>query len=426
MTTATAEARTTSTARIEANRKNAQKSTGPRSQAGKERSRFNALKHGMRAELPVLPGEDEAILQRRRESWEQTLQPRDEVERYLVERAVNVSWQLDRADRAWAARMTLDILESRSARADAQADEVIRLGRRLFWDPRGPLCLYPFYTPMLGDPVRVSWSPEVVDSNDPARLMEGLEATAMGCAWLLDRWNELGALLEDGLLWQPSDRFKAVRLLGRQPFDAPDDDRVMAIYLACHDMDPASEKPFADIHIELGPGERIRFDERIEARSGRLAAPAGPDAAREWLLALVAEQVDRLEALIESQLEREEAASEARQGFQDTEAGEKLRRYQLANNRTLLRILEILRRRQREADRAASGSKGRAEKGSEGRAMRSEDRVEDGKEASVVVGANVSTTPPPEAAAPACASDAPAGTAPAGEPLRVPNDLVHL
>ena len=36
----------TSQLKIESNRRNAQKSTGPRTTAGKNRSRFNALKHG--------------------------------------------------------------------------------------------------------------------------------------------------------------------------------------------------------------------------------------------------------------------------------------------------------------------------------------------------------------------------------------------
>ena len=45
-----------------ANRLNAQKSTGPRTEAGKNKSKINALKHGLRAqELVILPlGETES------------------------------------------------------------------------------------------------------------------------------------------------------------------------------------------------------------------------------------------------------------------------------------------------------------------------------------------------------------------------------
>ncbi|MFO0887832.1 MAG: hypothetical protein U0790_01670 [Isosphaeraceae bacterium] len=39
----------TSPARIEANRRNAQRSTGPRTEAGKDKVRLNALKHGLDA-----------------------------------------------------------------------------------------------------------------------------------------------------------------------------------------------------------------------------------------------------------------------------------------------------------------------------------------------------------------------------------------
>jgi hypothetical protein len=44
-------------AQIEANRQNARKSTGPRTEEGKNRSRLNALDHGGRANLMVLPTE---------------------------------------------------------------------------------------------------------------------------------------------------------------------------------------------------------------------------------------------------------------------------------------------------------------------------------------------------------------------------------
>jgi hypothetical protein len=48
--------------RIAANRLNAQRSTGPRTPAGKERSKWNALRHGAFAELAVVPqlGESQA------------------------------------------------------------------------------------------------------------------------------------------------------------------------------------------------------------------------------------------------------------------------------------------------------------------------------------------------------------------------------
>ena len=45
-------------AQIAANRANAQKSTGPRTVAGKQRSRMAALEHGLTAATLVLPHED--------------------------------------------------------------------------------------------------------------------------------------------------------------------------------------------------------------------------------------------------------------------------------------------------------------------------------------------------------------------------------
>src|SRR4051812_78713 len=55
--------------RVLANRANSKRSTGPTTEAGKLRSRLNGLKHGLRAELPVLPGEDPEELLRRLDIW---------------------------------------------------------------------------------------------------------------------------------------------------------------------------------------------------------------------------------------------------------------------------------------------------------------------------------------------------------------------
>src|SRR4029077_14234591 len=72
---------TTSAAdRAEISRQNGRKSTGPKTREGKDRSKFNAVKHGLRAKLPVLPGEDAQIYEGRLEAWIAGLQPRNEVE----------------------------------------------------------------------------------------------------------------------------------------------------------------------------------------------------------------------------------------------------------------------------------------------------------------------------------------------------------
>src|SRR5262249_37321313 len=83
--------------RAAANRRNAERSTGPKTPEGKNRSRFNALKLGMAAKLPVLPGEDAEAYQARIETWTADLRPRNDVERDLVQRAARASWQLERA-----------------------------------------------------------------------------------------------------------------------------------------------------------------------------------------------------------------------------------------------------------------------------------------------------------------------------------------
>ena len=50
----------TSLRQIESNRRNAQKSTGPKTQDGKRRASQNAVRHGLTAETVVAPLEDPA------------------------------------------------------------------------------------------------------------------------------------------------------------------------------------------------------------------------------------------------------------------------------------------------------------------------------------------------------------------------------
>ena len=87
---------------INANRQNAQKSTGPKTQAGKDRSRFNGLVHGLRAESLIIPGEDQSKFDEHLERLSNAWNPQDEMEEGLVEQIAVNQWKLARLDRAEA------------------------------------------------------------------------------------------------------------------------------------------------------------------------------------------------------------------------------------------------------------------------------------------------------------------------------------
>jgi len=109
---------------IEANRINAQLSTGPRTEAGKEASKANALKHGFRAQaFEVLPNEDPEVFAARLDSWNRDLAPTNEVETHLVRHAAVTTWKLDRADRFEKASLTRRVLDAINA-CDCEDDDV--------------------------------------------------------------------------------------------------------------------------------------------------------------------------------------------------------------------------------------------------------------------------------------------------------------
>jgi len=81
---------------IHANRKNAQKSTGPRSAEGKAKSRFNALKSGLHARSQVIPGEDPAELEALAQDYREEFTPKSPSEMVLVDSLIAGDWQLRR------------------------------------------------------------------------------------------------------------------------------------------------------------------------------------------------------------------------------------------------------------------------------------------------------------------------------------------
>jgi hypothetical protein len=81
---------------IEANRLNAQKSTGPRTPAGKSVSRMNALKTGIDAESQVIRGESAAALAALTAEYYDRYQPATPEHRALVDTLISSDWLLRR------------------------------------------------------------------------------------------------------------------------------------------------------------------------------------------------------------------------------------------------------------------------------------------------------------------------------------------
>jgi hypothetical protein len=86
-----------SAAQIAANKKNAQSSTGPKTEAGKKQSSKNSLRHGLAAEWFVIPGENEERFEALRAELFQHHQPANITEELLVEHMAQAFWLTQRA-----------------------------------------------------------------------------------------------------------------------------------------------------------------------------------------------------------------------------------------------------------------------------------------------------------------------------------------
>ena len=87
---------------IEANRRNAQKSTGPRTPQGKAVSSMNALKSGLDAESQFVGGEDRAEFAELQHEYITRFQPLTPEERFQVDSLLRNEWILRRLFRAEA------------------------------------------------------------------------------------------------------------------------------------------------------------------------------------------------------------------------------------------------------------------------------------------------------------------------------------
>jgi hypothetical protein len=87
----------TSVRQIEANRRNALGSTGPKTESGKQRASQNAVRHGLTAETVIVPLEDAQDYQAFELAVTSDYEADTAVERELVLRLASLLWRLRRA-----------------------------------------------------------------------------------------------------------------------------------------------------------------------------------------------------------------------------------------------------------------------------------------------------------------------------------------
>ena len=171
-------------AQTNANRNNSQSSTGPITQAGKDRSRENALKHGLTATVIAMPDEDPQVFADRWADWQSHLNPDDNpVDGYLVTMAVRTTLRLDRCDQihnARAAKLARDAVASRREERIRDVEECSR---------------------------------QIVD--DPDIAVRRLKLIPEGIEYLIAQWDHLRtALIGDPPHWDVTDQNQFMRLMG--------------------------------------------------------------------------------------------------------------------------------------------------------------------------------------------------------------------
>ena len=336
----------TSQLKIEACRKNGRKSRGPVSAEGRLRSSMNALKHGKFSKKSEFLRENSLNFETRQHKWMANEKPRNDSEEFLIHRRVFLSFEVERSERAH-----LEHLRSRIDNAEEnEHSAVIAIGERLFHDPSGHRSLYGIPPMKRAGVPKTSGNGEVSVENKPSELVKILESSEIGCLWLRSNWEELKARLgEPPNNFQSIDRFKAIRLLGRQPVEVMEHYSVAEIFVASHAIKPEGEGPYQDLQSDMTSGQYDVFVERIGRRWPELKSVGGSANAREILIDLCESKIEELNEKLAEYQENSDAIAEAKfnnLGTDETPQGRSMRSYALKCHGAYARVDKLLQQRQ--------------------------------------------------------------------------------
>ncbi len=298
------------------------RATGPKTLAGKTKSRANAVKHGLRCQVVEPPQDREAIAERVA-AWTEALQPADPVAAWLVARAAAQSVRLDRCRE----RENL-ALEENTAKAERdwfrrQRARARRLGHQL--------------------------------DTDPERFHAHLSRFALGCDWLIARLDDLARdLAIPGGYWSTEEFVRALALLGLEARRCgPDHPAVAPLWRLT--LTAQSHPDPAAVDALLGTDTRA-LDEPARGAAQRVQL-GDREPARQALLAFVRTEQNRLTVLRfdlwcdHDRLALAAACAHART-FDPSPEASHARRYEASHALDLHRTLTALHRHRREAAHA--------------------------------------------------------------------------
>lgn len=169
---------------IEANRRNAEHSTGPKTDEGKAECRQHAMKHGLAAQV-LVPTEYTEKFQERLDGWIEVLAPEDVIQGYHVNQAVLASMRVERCQGLEHERMI----------------ELSKVAERPQWDQDREV-----EASDLGATLK----------RNPARVTLGLLRTPAGRAWMIKQWKNLifGVTNSARPQWSEADTNTAMDLMG--------------------------------------------------------------------------------------------------------------------------------------------------------------------------------------------------------------------
>ncbi len=172
-------------AQIAANRKNSERSTGPKSAEGKEQSRANSRKTGLTGAGVVLPPDEALAVAQRAELLEAELRPSGELGRILVRRVALLSHRMERCGEQELAATAMRVRSAPGDFDEARARAIDDLFGRL--------------------------------EAEPAAVVRQLKGSLAGVDRLISDWLDLLADLEhpSDIVWDTSHWQRAEALSGR-------------------------------------------------------------------------------------------------------------------------------------------------------------------------------------------------------------------